>query len=262
MHLNNYNNIQNIADAFGVAFNHPDTVNNLTNRYNTVTALEGLMQEPANLRDAMRDSHEDEWPTLIDQYAARKIKGDAIRQVMGLGFKNHINGSRALAIEENTWHYISQLPLEDCVNEYVKAVKELGDDWNDANAAMENGKGAAASIAHACEVKLETLKAFKAIVGAKDSRLVALLVDPPKLPPLIRKKPGKPMTVDEAEEHKKVGYRHNRASRVRTDIGNHIRAIAAGDYDLLDTYPLTVPTDENDYNRRIAEWDKINVYQS
>lgn len=261
MSLNNYDHIKNTANAFGIEFTHPDDVIHAIDRMDAFNAMDVDNVEPVDLRAELDNAPCDKWPGIVDAYAVRRAKYDAIRAVKAIRFGSMLSAKRAHAIESNVWHYVNQLPLSTTINEFVKAVQDMGDDWENPGLAVENGNGEAASIAARTEAALLTLKNFKANAGVKDNRFIALIVEPPTLPAKTRLRNGAHVTQERADERKAINERHRVASRVRSEALHNLRAIAAGEYNGPDTFVMSAPKDEDDYNRRITEWDKIDTFQ-
>lgn len=269
MGINNYNNLNIIEKAFGVEFTDPAPVKNLTDRINAYAQLQADRPDPAELANTLRTTDPSEWGTLLENFAPRLAKAEALKSISHLRIAEQFKNERANWIDVNRWHYVEQLPLTETINDFVEAVEELGEHVHDANAAMIAGKGDAASRAHAAEQKLLSLREFNGIRGANHAAFTALIIEPPTLPTLYRRRAGDEWAIGTTPENRAIEAAHRQAREVRDRAQFGLRDIASGHYNIKPsengpgvTFIMSAPADENDYLQRIDEWNGLAIYRN
>lgn len=269
MGINNYNNLHVIAQAFGVEFTDSERVEKLNNRINTYAALQSMRRDPDELGRKLIDADETEWPTLLQEWVRPQAIGEAVQSIAHLRIGEQMKRERADIIDTQRWHYLNQLPLAETITEFVTAIEELGEHINDTEAAMIAGKGDAASRAHAAEQKLLTLKEFNGIRGSNHAAFTAMIVEPPKLPTLYRRPAEQTWTIGTDPESRAVEQLHRKAKDVRDRAIFGLRDIASGHHNIPAnehspgvTFVMAAPTNEDDYLRRIDEWEALAIYRN
>lgn len=269
MGITNYNNLHVIADAFGVEFNDPERIEKLNNRINTYAALQSMRRDPAELGNKLLAADETEWPTILREWTPTQAIGDAVQSIAHLRIGEQMKRERADIVDMQRYHYLQQIPLAGTINEFVTAIEELAEHVNDANAAMLAGKGDAASRAHAAEQKLLTLKELNGVRGTDHAAFTAMLVEPPKLPTLYRRPAEQAWTIGTDPESRAVEQLHRQAKDVRDRSIFGLRDIASGHHNIPAnehspgvTFVMSAPADEDDYLRRINDWDNLAIYRN
>lgn len=264
MGINNYSDIQNIETAFGITFKHPDTVNGLTEKIDAYQQLKAINPDPRDLRDAIMTTPPAEWGPLIREWAPNNAIAETMKSLNQFRIDETLRAKRSAHIDRNRWHYLNQLPLQNVVDEFIKAVVELGDDWNDSDRAMKNGKGGAASIAHATEQQLLTLNEFKGHEQSDtNARFVAAIIEPPALPTLYAAPRISYNYTTVNDEDNSIRRRHINAKEVRDRAHFGIREIAAGNKDTDGmTFTFSAPKNETEYQKRVEDWKNIGIQRS
>ena len=263
MGINNYNNLNIIADAFGVEFTDPERIEKLNNRINTYTALQSMRRDPRELADKLIAADETEWPTLLREWTPTQAIGEAVQSISHLRIGEQMKRERADIVDTQRWHYLKQIPLAETINEFVDAIDELGEHVNDANEAMLAGKGAAASAAHEAEQKLLTLKEFNGVRGTNHAAFTAMMVEPPTLPTLYRRPAGDDWSIGTSSDDRAVEQMHRKAMEVRDRAVFGLRDIAAGHQNIPGvTFTMSAPSNEDDYLQRINDWEALAIYRN
>lgn len=269
MGITNYENINKIADAFGVEFNDPERIEKLNNRINTYAALQSFKRDPRELADKLIAADETEWPTLLREWTPTQAIGEAVHSIAHLRIGEQMKRERADIVDTQRWHYLNQLPLAETINEFVTAIEELGDHISDTEAAMIAGKGDAASRAHAAEQKLLTLKEFNGVRGPNRAAFTAMLVEPPTLPTLYRRPAGDEWSIGTSAENQAIEQLHRKAAEVRDRSAFGLRDVASGHHNIPANehspgvrFAMNAPADEDDYHRRIDEWNGLAIYRN
>ena len=269
MGITNCDNLNKIEDAFGVEFTHPAPVKSLTERINAYTELQAARPNPEELANLLRTTDHSEWGTLLENWAPRLAMAEALKSISHFRIAHEFQSDRANWIDVKRWHYLKQLPLSDTINEFVSAVNELGEDIHDANAAMLNGKGDAASRAHAAEAKLLSLREFNGIRGTNHAAFTAMIIAPPNLPTLYRRRANDEWNIGTNPENRAIEAAHRKAAEVRDRSVFGLRDTAAGNNNIPATengvgvtFTLSAPDSEDDYLRRIDAWENLAIYRN